>query len=85
MGEMARPAAEIVEATVNQIGYELLENGEVKSAIKVFELNSGTFPLSANAWDSLAEAKQVYGDHDSATRFYQVARHLEKSLGEKKS
>lgn len=85
MGEVARPAAEIVEATVNQMGYQLLQNGEVEAAIKVFELNSGTFPLSANAWDSLAEAKLAYGDHDSATRFYQVARHLEESLVEKKS
>ncbi|MBT8099255.1 MAG: hypothetical protein KJO82_05875 [Gammaproteobacteria bacterium] len=85
MGAAARPAAKIVEATVNQLGYELLRAGDIEAAIKVFELNSGTFPLSANGWDSLAEAKRAYGDYDTATRFFKVARHLEDSAREKKS
>lgn len=77
MGKVALPAAEIVESTVNSMGYKLLENGEIEAAIKVFELNIGTFPLSANAWDSLAEAKMTKGDYDSAILYYRVARDLD--------
>ena len=84
MGEIARPAAAIVEATVNQLGYDLLNSGDIEAAHRVFELNSDTFPFSANAWDSLAEAKLAIGDRESADRLYRVARHLEEVTGMEK-
>ena len=56
MGDYGMPAADIVEASINAMGYELLANGEIEAAIKVFDLNAQTFSASANAWDSLAEA-----------------------------
>jgi tetratricopeptide (TPR) repeat protein len=77
MGRAALPAAELVESTVNAMGYELLESRRIDAAIRVFELNTGTFPLSANAWDSLAEAKMARGDYDSAIRHYRVALDLD--------
>lgn len=85
MGKVALPAAELVESTVNAMGYELLESGEIEAAIRVFELNTGTFPLSANAWDSLADAKMAKGDYESAVRYYRVARDLDPESGDKKS
>ena len=76
MGDYGKPAAEIVEASVNAMGYELLANGEIEAAIKVFDLNTQTFPMSANAWDSLAEAVMTKGDHDTAIRYYRLSLKL---------
>jgi len=76
MGESGMSAAGIVESTVNSMGYRLLENGEVEGAIKVFDLNTETFPLSANAWDSLAEAVMAKGDHEAAIYYYRAALKL---------
>lgn len=77
MGDYAQPAADIVEASVNGMGYELLENGEIEGAIKVFRLNTETFPSSANTWDSLAEAAMIKGDRDAAIRYYRVSLNLD--------
>ncbi len=68
MGDYGLPAAEIVESTINAIGYDLLENGEIDAAIKVFDLNTQTFPLSANAWDSLAVAVMAKGAYASGNK-----------------
>lgn len=77
MGDFALPAADIVESTINAMGYELLENGEIDAAIKVFDLNTQTFPLSANTWDSLAEAAMTKGAYESAIRYYRVSLKLD--------
>ena len=81
MGNSAMPAADIVESSVNAMGYRLLENGEIDAAIKVFDLNTETFPLSANAWDSLAEAIMAKGDHETAIRYYRVSLKLDPESG----
>ena len=77
MGDYALPAADIVESMINAMGYDLLENGEIDAAIKVFHLNAQTFPLSANTWDSLAETAVAKGAYESAIRYYQVALKLD--------
>ena len=77
MGDYAAPAAGIVEASVNKMGYELLENGEIEEAIRVFTLNTGTFASSANSWDSLAEAVMIKGDRRAAIRYYRVSLELD--------
>ncbi len=77
MGDYGLPAADIVESMINAMGYELLENGEIDAAIKVFDLNAETFPLSANTWDSLAEAVMTKGDHESAIRYCRVSLKLD--------
>ena len=77
MGDFGLPAACIVESRINAIGYDLLENGEIDAAITVFNLNTQTFPLSANAWDSLAEAIMAKGAYESAIRYYRVSLKLD--------
>ncbi len=77
MGEYGRPAADIVESSINAMGYKHLQNGEVEEAISVFELNTDTFPTSANTWDSLAEAVLATGDKETAIRFYQRSLELD--------
>jgi hypothetical protein len=36
MGEYGRPAADIVESSINAMGYEHLENGEIEEAIRQY-------------------------------------------------
>ena len=76
MGDYGLPAADIVESSINAIGYGYLENGEIDEAFSVFELNTETFPLSANTWDSLAEAAMSKGDHEAAIRYYRRSLEL---------
>ncbi len=94
MGDYGKPAADIVESSINAMGYRLLRNGEIEEAIKVFELNTDTFPLSANTWDSLAEAIMTKGDHEVAILYYRAslrlnpdsrnaARMIERMMGER--
>ena len=44
------------ESELNMLGYQLLKDGKVASAIKIFSLNVAEFPNSANAYDSRGEA-----------------------------
>jgi len=77
MGDYGMPAADIVESSINAMGYRHLENGEIEVAISVFELNTETFPSSANTWDSLAEAIMTKGDHEAAILYYRVSLKLD--------
>jgi CubicO group peptidase (beta-lactamase class C family) len=58
------------EQALNIAGYALLQQGRVADAIAIFKLNAETFPLSANTWDSLAEAQLAHGDRDDAIANY---------------
>ncbi|AZA90076.1 Penicillin-binding protein E [Chryseobacterium nakagawai] len=44
------------ENELNGLGYEFLRNGNIDSAIKIFNLNVNEFPKSANIYDSRGEA-----------------------------
>lgn len=81
MGDYGLPAAGIVESSINAMGYRLLENGDIEAAIKVFDLNTGTFPLSANTWDSLAEAVMTNGDCETAILYYRESLKLNPDSG----
>ena len=66
-----RGAYDFSERSLNNFGYELLEKKDVAGAIRVFSLNAGEFPKSANVWDSLAEAYMKAGDAKAAKRHYE--------------
>jgi predicted alpha/beta superfamily hydrolase len=63
----------IPEATVNQIGYLLLQRSDFASAIEVFRRNTELYPKSANVYDSLGEALEKSGDRDAARVSYERA------------
>jgi tetratricopeptide (TPR) repeat protein len=44
------------ESGLNSLGYKLMGNGQIASAIKIFKLVVSEFPNSGNAYDSLGEA-----------------------------
>jgi tetratricopeptide (TPR) repeat protein len=77
MGDYGMPAADIVESSINATGYRHLENCKIEAAISVFQLNTDTFPRSANTWDSLGEAIMNKGDHETAIRYYRRSLELD--------
>jgi CubicO group peptidase (beta-lactamase class C family) len=66
----------IVEARLNQMGYQLLNNGKIDAAIAIFTTNVEFYPKSWNVYDSLGEAFAKKGDKRSAIQNYQQALRL---------
>jgi len=64
------------EGTLNEFGYELLEEAP-PDAIAIFQLNAEQFPESANAWDSLAEGYMRAGDRERAIEYYEKSLELD--------
>ena len=56
---------------VNGLGYALMNQGLLKAAIRLFELNTESYPNSFNVWDSLAEGYMNDGRNDDAIRNYE--------------
>ena len=70
-----RGAYDFSERSLNSFGYELLDKDKA-AAIRVFDLNTQTFPKSSNTWNSLAEACLKAGDLKAAKRNYEKALKL---------
>ncbi|HEY0380447.1 MAG TPA: alpha/beta hydrolase fold domain-containing protein [Pyrinomonadaceae bacterium] len=64
------------EATLNSLGYRLIQKGRVKDAIEVFKLNTEAYPQSGNVWDSLAEAYMLDGEREPAVENYKKSLDL---------
>jgi acetyl esterase/lipase len=64
------------EATLNNLGYRLIQKGRLKDAIEVFKLNVEAYPQSGNVWDSLAEAYMLNGDKGLAVQNYKKSLDL---------
>ena len=72
-------AIPVPEALINQLGYQLLGQNKPEEAIAAFKANVERYPMSANPYDSLAEAYERGGRLDLAEPLYEKAR----ILGEK--
>ncbi len=59
------------ESEMNQIGYQLLQNGKTKEAIEVFKINVAEFPDSWNTYDSLGEAYMMDRQKEKAIANYE--------------
>jgi tetratricopeptide (TPR) repeat protein len=64
------------ENQLNNLGYTQLRAGRLVEAIRLFELNVGSYPQSANVYDSLAEAQLAHGDRDLAIANYRKSLQL---------
>lgn len=64
------------EAQLNILGYELLQAGKNKEAIKIFKLNVEQFPRAFNVYDSLGEAYMINGDKKLAIKNYEKSLKL---------
>ena len=69
----------INEATLNAIGYQLLQADDITKAIDVFKYNIELYPNSANVYDSLGDAYDTQGSKKKAINSYKKAV----SIGEK--
>ncbi|HSB10098.1 MAG TPA: hypothetical protein VLM38_11485 [Blastocatellia bacterium] len=56
------------EQTLNGIGYTLLQNKKTRDAVEVFKLVVASYPGSANAYDSLADAYLEDGNKAEALK-----------------
>ena len=63
----------VPEATLNQIGYRLLNANQFADAISAFRKNVENYPNSANVYDSLAEAYEKNGQLKLAAENYEKA------------
>jgi dienelactone hydrolase len=61
------------EGEANIYGYTLLQDGNVKDAIAVFEMNVAANPGSANTYDSLSDAHLAAGNNEEALRLAEKA------------
>ncbi len=59
------------EKELNQYGYSLLYSGKAQEAVEIFKLLVSEFPLSANPYDSLAEAYKKLGNEELAILNYE--------------
>ena len=60
----------LLEKTLDDLGYQLLNDGNTKEAIKIFKLNQKEFPNSEVANASLASAYSVFGKLNKARRYF---------------
>jgi dienelactone hydrolase len=51
---------------INNLGYQALQSGDLKSAVGIMQLNVEAHPTSSNAWDSLGDAYLADGQRDRA-------------------
>jgi hypothetical protein len=64
------------EPSLNNLGYRLIEMKHLEHAIEIFKLNVESYPQSANAYDSLAEAYMIIGNKDLAIKNYEKSLEL---------
>ena len=64
------------EAEMNQLGYRYLQEGNIKDAIRLFTLNTISYPNSWNVYDSLGEGYLKDGQFDKAIKNYERSLEL---------
>ena len=64
------------ESSINNLGYRLIEMKRLEHAIEIFKLNVESYPQSANAYDSLAEAYMMNGNKELAIKNYERSLEL---------
>lgn len=57
------------EQTMNQLGYQLMNQARRAEGIEIFKANTELYPTSANTFDSLSEAYETVGDTANAVRY----------------
>lgn len=71
---------EVGETNLNQLGYLLLQNGNLDESLKIFKLNVDEYPKSANVYDSYADGLLEKGDSINALKNYRKCYDMDNSL-----
>ncbi len=64
------------ENELKQYGYQLLNEGKLSEALRIFKLNTERFPASWNVYDSFGEALIKAGKEKEAEKYYKKAYEL---------
>lgn len=70
------------EPYLNRKGYNLLEDGDVKKALDIFELAVLLYPQSVNPYDSYAEALSIAGKREEAMKILTAGYELAKKTND---
>ena len=65
---------------INQLGYLLINEDNLKAATKIFKLNMGEYPESANVYDSYGDALLMQGDSIQALEYFKKCFAMDNSL-----
>jgi CubicO group peptidase (beta-lactamase class C family) len=65
------------ENQLNRLGYRLMQEGKLKEAIRILQLNVEAYPQSGNVYDSLGEAYMKNGDKQLAIENYEKSLKLD--------
>lgn len=68
------------ENDINQLGYLLINEDNLKAATKIFKLNMGEYPESANVYDSYGDALLMQGDSIQALEYFKKCFAMDNSL-----
>jgi len=66
----------VSELVLNRLGYDHLQDGDIKGAIAILKLNASLYPNSPNVYDSLGDAYLADGQNDLARQNAQKAIEL---------
>lgn len=66
-----------IEDDMNMYGYRLLWDGKTEEALEIFKVIVADYPMSSNAYDSLAEAYQNLGEEKLSISNYQKSLELD--------
>ncbi len=72
----------IPEATLNRVGYQLLNSNQPQEAISAFRKNVENYPNSANVYDSLGDAYEKNGQKKLAAENYEKAYQMAEAKGD---
>ncbi|HSE37992.1 MAG TPA: serine hydrolase, partial [Blastocatellia bacterium] len=70
-------AYDFQERHLNNLGYNFINQGKFKEAIRVFQLNVEAYPNSSNVYDSLGESYMRNGDKALAIENYEKSLKLD--------
>ena len=73
-------AYEVEEGNLNQLGYRLLQNGNIEESLKIFKLNIDEYPKSANVYDSYGDALLEKGDSLNALKHFKKCYAMDNTL-----
>lgn len=71
---------EVKENNLNQLGYLLLQNGNLNESLKIFKLNIDEYPKSANVYDSYGDALLEKGDSINALKNFKKCYAMDNTL-----
>ena len=71
---------QISEADLNVLGYQLINEDQLESALGVFKLNKAEYPTSANTYDSYGDALLMKGDTLQALSNFKKCFNMDSTL-----